>query len=127
MRIILPKKEFEYLKIVETNKHYFNGLPKIHKSKQINEACTISQDNYVEIEAPENLNFRPIVAGPLCETHRLSNFIDILLQPYLKHVKNYIKETTDFLSKLPQSTDSNAILVSFDIENLYTIQIFRTS
>ena len=35
-------------------------------------------------------------------------------------MKSYIKDTTDFLSKLPQLTDSNAILVSFDVENLYT-------
>ena len=35
-------------------------------------------------------------------------------------MKSYIKDTTDFLSKLPQSSDSNAILVSFDVENLYT-------
>ena len=35
-------------------------------------------------------------------------------------MKSYIKDTTDFLSKLPQSSDPNAILVSFDVENLYT-------
>ena len=98
----ITKKEFEYLTVFETKPSNFYGLPKIHKSKEINELCTISQDNYVEIDAAENLNFRPIVAGPICETHRLSNFIDILQQPYSKHVKIYIKDTTDFLSKLPQ-------------------------
>ena len=106
--------------IFETEPSNFYGIPKIHKSKEINEAYTISQENYVEIEALENFYFRPIVAGPICETHRLSKYIDIQLQPYSKHVKNYIKDTTDFLSKLPQSTDSNATLVSFDVENLYT-------
>ena len=44
----ITKKEFEYLK-------YFYSLPQIHKSKVINEACTISQDNFVEIEAPETI------------------------------------------------------------------------
>ena len=97
----ITKKEFEYLTIFETKLSKFDGLPKIHKSKEINDACTISQDNYVEIEAPENLNFRPIVAGPICKTHRLNNFIDILQQPYSKHVKSYNKDTTDFLTKLP--------------------------
>ena len=63
-----------------------------------NEACTISQDNYVEIEAPENLNFRPIVAGPIYEV-QIENFIEILLQPYSKYVKSYIKDTTDFFVK----------------------------
>ena len=116
----ITKKEFEYLTIFETKPSNLYALPKIHKSKEINEACTISQDNYVETDAPENLNFRPIVAGPIYETHRLSNFIGIPLQPYSKHMKSYIKDATDFLSKLPQSIDSNAILVFFDVENLHT-------
>ena len=51
------------------------------------------------IEPPGNLSFRPIVAGPACETYRLSNFLDILLQPYAKYVKSYIKDTKDFLDK----------------------------
>ena len=28
---------------------------------------------YVKIKPPDNYTFRPIVAGPTCETHRLSN------------------------------------------------------
>ena len=74
----------------------------------------------MELKAPESLSFRPIVAGPTCETHRLSNLIDILLQPYTKLIKNYIKDTTDFLSKLPTSTNPDTLLVSFDVVNLYT-------
>ena len=116
----LTRKEFDYLTEFETKPSNFYGLPKIHKSKEINEACSISKENYVEIDAPENLSFRPIVAGPICETHRLSNFIDILLQPFSKRVKSYIKDTTDFLTKLPESTDPNATLVTFDVESLYT-------
>ena len=116
----LTRKEFDYLTEFETKPSNFYGLPKIHKSKEINEACSISKENYVEIDAPENLSFRPIVAGPICETHRLSNFINILLQPFSKRVKSYIKDTTDFLTKLPESTDPNATLVTFDVESLYT-------
>lgn len=64
--------------------------------------------------------FRPIVAGPVCETHRLSNFIDILLQPYTKYIKSYIKDTKDFLQKLPTRISQESILVSFDVESLYS-------
>ena len=70
---------------------------------------------YVGLKAPESLSFRPTR-----ETHRLSNLIDILLQPYTKHIKSYIKDTTDFLSKLPTSTNPKTLLVSFDVVNLYT-------
>ena len=55
-----------------------------------------------------------------CETHRLSNFLDILLQPYAKYVKSYIKDTKDFLEKIPKEIDKDSILVSFDVENLYS-------
>lgn len=116
----LTKKEFDYLTNFESKESNFYGLPKIHKCKPINEACATSDTNYVEMKAPDSLTFRPIVAGPICETHRLSNLIDILLQPYSKHVKSYIKDTTDFLSKLPALTSPDTIIASFDVENLYT-------
>ena len=116
----LTDKEFDYLVNFECKTSYFYGLPKIHKSKEINEACSVSTSNYVELQAPNNLTFRPIVAGPTCETHRLSNLLDILLQPYTKHIKSYIKDTKDFLQKLPTELTENSILVSSDVVNLYS-------
>ena len=114
----LTEKERDYLLNFESKTSNFCGLPKIHKCK---DTCSISDKNYVELKALESLSFRPIVAGPTCETHRLSNLIDILLQPYTKHIKSYIKDTTDFLSKLPTSTNPDTLLVSFDVVNHYTI------
>ena len=49
-----------------------------------------------------------------------SNLIDILLQPYSKYVKSYIKDATYFLSKLSASTSPETIIATFDVENLYT-------
>ena len=69
----LTKKEYDYLTNFEQKTSNFYGLPKIHKSKEINEACATSTSNYVELAPPNNLTFRQIVAGPACETHRLSN------------------------------------------------------
>ena len=76
---------------------------------------------YVKIKPRDNLTFRPIVAGPTCETHRLSNLLDILLQPYTKYIKSYIKDTQEFLQKLPEQVVEESILVSFDVVNLYSI------
>ena len=118
--IELTKREFDYLNNFECKTSNFYGLPKIHKSDIINEACAKSTSNYVELKPPENLTFRPIVADPVCETHRLINLLDILLQPYTKYVKSYIKDTKDFLKKLPENIDENSILVTFDVENLYS-------
>ena len=52
--------------------------------------------------------------------HTLSNFIDILLQPYTKYIKRYIKDTKDFLQKLPHGISNDSILVSFHVESLYS-------
>ena len=116
----LTKKEYDYLTNFEPKTSNFYGLPKIHKNKEINEACATSTSNYIEKKPPNNLAFRPIVAGPSCKTHRLSNFIGILLQPYTKYIKSYIKDTKDFLQKLPHEIPNDSILVSFDVESLYS-------
>ena len=45
--IELTKKEFDYLNNFECKTSNFYGLPKIHKSNIINEACSKSTSNYV--------------------------------------------------------------------------------
>ena len=119
-RTELSEKEFDYLPKFECKRSNFYGLPKIHKNEDINDACSTTSSNYVELKQPNDLTFRPIVAGPACETHRLSNLLDILLQPYTKFIKSYIKDTKDFLQKLPENIIKSSILVSFDVVNLYS-------
>ena len=58
------------------------------------------------------------MAGPASETHRLSEFIDIMLRPYTDRVKSYVRDTGDFLSQLPTETTENVLLVSYDVVNL---------
>ncbi|MCG8094140.1 MAG: hypothetical protein JAZ17_11035 [Candidatus Thiodiazotropha endolucinida] len=116
----ITRHEFNYLLEFEWKSSSFYGLPKIHKSKLIKEQCQKTTTNVLELKDPSDLKFRPIVAGPVCETHRLSNLIDILLKPFIKNVKSYIRDDIDFLSHLPRKIDKNAMLVSFDVTNLYT-------
>ena len=94
----LTDKEFDYLVNFECKTSNFYGLPKIHKNKKIKEACPVA-------------TIRPIVDGPACETHRLSYLLDILLQPYIKYVESYIKDTKDFLLKLPKEIPNDSILM----------------
>ena len=56
----------------------FYGLPKIHKSVTIIQAIEEQNTEFVNIGEVEDLKFRPIIAGPACPTHRLSNLIDII-------------------------------------------------
>ena len=46
---------------------------------------------YVEILDPGDLEFRPIVAGPACETNHLSYLLDILLKPFVENVDSYLR------------------------------------
>ena len=78
------------------------------------------QKEYVHIIESSDLKLRPIVAGPICPTRPLSNLIDILLKPFLLHVKRYSKDNLDFLSKCSRENYEDTLLVTFDVVNLYT-------
>ena len=116
----LTKKEIEYLPSFSYNTNNFYGLPKTHKSKLIQNAIKEQQNEYVHIIEPSGLKLRPIVAGPICLTTSLSNLIDILLKPFLLHVKSYVKDNLDFLSKCSRENYEDTLLVTFDVVNLYT-------
>lgn len=112
----LTEDEIDYLIKFERKESNFYGLPKIHKSKEISEQCKTNENTYIEISVTEGMNCRPIVAGSENETHRLSNFIDILLKPMVKHVKSFIRDSTDFLNYLPKTVPPDSYLVSFDFK-----------
>ena len=116
----ITRNERNYLLDFECKSSMFYGLPKIHKSKLINKECTQIDGEYLELLDPEDLTFRPIVAGPACETHRLSNLIDILLKPFISKVQSYVRDDIDFLKYVPKIVPQNTLLVSFDIVSLYT-------
>ena len=92
---VLTEKELDYLKEFEVKQSQFYGLPKIHKSKTITEKCKHADSSYVEVDDVSDLKLRPIVAGPSCLTHRLSNLLDIILRPYTKHIKSNLRDTTE--------------------------------
>ena len=48
---------------------------------------------------PSDLTLGPIVAVPNRPTRRLSNLFDMLLKPFLIHIKSYIKDNLDYLAK----------------------------
>ncbi|XP_029648356.1 uncharacterized protein LOC115222314 [Octopus sinensis] len=116
----LIEKETDYITNFKCKPSFFYGLRKIHKSKIINEACKQSTGKYINIQTPEDLTLRSIVAGPACETHRLSNSLDILLKPLLKYIKSFIRDDLDMLEHIPKTINKEAVLVTLDIINLYT-------
>ena len=63
---------------------------------------------------------RPIVASRSCVTSGLSDFLDILLKPYLKHVKSYVRDSVDFLNQLPKEKNEKEVLITLDVTDMYT-------
>ena len=42
------------------------------------------------------------------------------MKPFLLHVKSYVKDNLDFLSKYSRENFEDTLLVTFDVVNLYT-------
>lgn len=116
------KEECKYLSDFEHKTSLLYGLPKIHKSKAINCEIETKNNSYIHMQTPEDLTFRPIIAGVKNPTHRLSEFIDIVLKPFMCKIKSYVKDTGDFLQKLPQDTNltNEDKIITCDVVNLYS-------
>ena len=112
----LTQKEIEFLIKFDCKTSTFYGLPKIHKSKIIHDIC----NEYIEVLNPNDIQLRPIVAGPRCETSHLSSLLDILLKPFLTKVESYLRDDIHFLNFIPKQVSEHTQLVSFDIVSLYS-------
>ena len=56
-----------------------------------------------------------------CHTSEISRFVDHHLQPVVKQIPSYIKDTNHFVSKVNNfSLPINLILVTMDVRSLYT-------
>ena len=72
------------------------------------------------MDTPEDLKGRPIIAGPCSPTSRLSELLENILSPLVKHLQSFIKDDWDFLRKHPREFNLQCNLYSFDIVSLYT-------
>ena len=88
--------------------------------KIIQNCCNEHTSEYIEVLDPEDLQLRPIVAGPNCETSHLSNLLDILLKPFIPQVKSFLRDSVDFLNCVPETVPECTQLISFDIVSLYS-------
>ena len=95
------KKIADNLKTTNVKKPHFYITPKLHK---------------------QDIPGRPVVSSINCHTSKLSKFIDHYLQPLVKALPSYVKDTTDFKSKLEnvKNTSKDTTLVTLDVKALYT-------
>ena len=62
---------------------------------------------------------RRTAAGPSSPTHRLSNYIDIILKQLCKHVPSFIRDDIDLLTQISTEINEDDLFVTFDV-SLYT-------
>ena len=116
----LRPQEFSYIYNPEWKSSNIYVTPKVHKNKEIINACKTSNTDYIHMSVPPDLKGRPIIAGPESPTQRLSELLEKLLSPLVSSLKSYIKDDWDFLRKLPKTVDFDCELYSVDIVSLYT-------
>jgi len=117
---MLTKREFDAVTKQVAYLATFNGLPKIHKSETIKQATETQRSVVISCPDPTDLKFRPIVSCQECPTRNLSELLDKLLRPFVGKVKFRLKDTWDFLRKLPDTAPEDTITITADISSLYT-------
>ena len=72
---------------------------------------------------------RPVISGCNTPTQKISAFGDHHLKPLVAAVPSYVKDTNDFLKKLPDisTLPSGAIMVTIDGVGLFIIYILRNT
>lgn len=67
---------------------------------------------------------RPIVSTCNCPTEKISSFLDELMQPIVKQLPSYIKDTTDALNVFNNftfDTNDKKFIFTMDVKSLYTV------
>ena len=92
---LLPQKIADGLKITNPKTPKFYISPKIQKT---------------------NNPGRPVINSIECHTSEISRFVDHHLQPVVKQIPSYIKDTNHFINKVNNfSVPVNLILVTMDV------------
>ena len=117
---VLNKEEILAVTKSEAYSATIYGLPKIHKSSIIQDTCLKTNARVVNVHNPVDLKFRPIVSCVNCPTTPLCIILNNILQPLLRKLKFCIKDTWDFLKRLPTHVDEDCFVMVADIRSLYT-------
>ena len=117
---ILTPKEYNYLVGKKYSMAHFYMLPKLHKSRFLNE--TLGRSSYVWLkDFNEDIEGRPIVGGSCFYTSGLSEMVDIILKPVVSQLPQLLRDSFDLLGDAIQDgVPVDAVLSSCDIKALYT-------
>ena len=64
----------------------------------------------------------PVVSSVNCHTNTISKYVDFHLQPVVKNISSYVRDTTDSLQKLDKVkiVPNDCLLVTLDMKSVYT-------
>ena len=99
----IHEQTYKYLTQGGLRTSVFYTLPKIHKDFD---------------KIPPG---RPIVSSIDSPTEKISQMLDIILQPFVEKMDSYLRDTPDFISKISDIVVSQSdILFTMDVTGLYT-------
>ena len=105
---LLPMQVAKTLITEDPKTARFYYLPKVHKINYPTERTDVPG--------------RPIISSINSPSSAIAQFVDYHLQPITQKLKSYIKDTTDFLTKLEAigTLPKDSILVTMDVKSLFT-------
>ena len=63
----------------------------------------------------------PVISSINCHTSKISKYVDYHIQPIMKEIPSYIKDTDDFINKINNyNIPKESIFVRLDVKSLYT-------
>ena len=64
----------------------------------------------------------PVVSSVNCHTNTISKYVDFHLQPIVKNIPSYVRDTTNFLQKLDKvkNIPNDCLLLTLDVKSQYT-------
>ena len=95
-------------------------LPKLHKSREINEIIEIKRTEYSQIDEDILIEGWPIAAGSAFHTSGISEILHCIMEPALSLILHIVKDSFDFTQRLEKQCQNNTLLSMGNIKFLYT-------
>ena len=118
---MLTLKEYNYLTKRKQKISNLYMLPKLHKSKQINEIIQKQQCEYKNTEENIIVEACPIVTGPVYHSSGISSeILHIIMEPSFAMISHIAKDSFDFKNRLDKHCPTGTTLSTCDIKLLWT-------
>ena len=92
---LLTENEYKTLTQKNTKISNFYMLPKLQKSRELNNMAENSE--YINVNKMLTIEGTPIVAGPFYHTSVVSQMLHVIMEPTLSFIKNILKDSFDFI------------------------------